>query len=139
MHFCNIREYLSTAIRTFSALKVHSSDVSKIVKNVEFENVVSKTQRSQLHHEVINFSPAELCTVEHHSKSVSWLPANGSGTGGAHHKPSQLSAVSEYIKRSKLMPRLSEVDRCLDLCFIRNKSDMCERLFSVPGYTLTKF
>lgn len=59
VYHCDIRDYLDAAIRAFSALETHCSDISKLVELVEFEKAVAKIHRSQLQNEAIILFPAE--------------------------------------------------------------------------------
>ena len=132
-----VRDYLDAAIQEFPELASHCSETSNIVCDPEFETAVVKVQRSQMEGDALSLSRSEKNAVKHLLKPQELAPR-----AVIEEEEDDNQGLMAAIRRLKKR-KTSDSDSCMasnyiDLRFIRPTTNICERMFSVSGFTFCK-
>lgn len=137
LQLCTVREYLDAAIERFPELEQHCSPSSQIVEDTMFESAVVKIQHAQINGDPISLTNSEKRDVKHLLKPDDLVILEETSSDLVEEE-STLSAVFRRIKKRKVSRKHTDAEKYLDLRFIRPTSNICERLFSVAGFTFAK-
>ena len=133
LQLCHVRECFDAAIRDFGQLEQHCSDSSDIQCDPNFESAIVKIQKLQLENKDLDLTRAEKAAVKHLLKPRAEEVEEKEQSGACN-----ISEAIRLINKRKTTSFRAQDSDYIDCRFIRPTTNVCERLFSVSGYALTK-
>jgi hypothetical protein len=140
LQMCDVRDYLDAAMKLFPELEEHCTADSRIVVDVHFESAVVKIQRAQQSQDNLSLSSPEEQTVAHLLKkqNISDERSEKERAESQDQMPELQTLLHSVEKRKKGPASTTAGSQYLDLRFIRPTTNICERQFSVSGFTYNK-